>query len=103
MTKVAPMSRSFLRRAAVVLASGALICFCSCERHYPSELEEGENAQTGIAHHEPHGKGDAKRHEKKADEHGDTQSRATTAMSVTPPPASPGPTTANFFPTASPH
>ncbi|MFN2508320.1 MAG: hypothetical protein ABR589_06060 [Chthoniobacterales bacterium] len=99
MTTVAPM-RPFFRRAVVVAAVFSVLFYWSCERHKPSELAHGtehakshaeedaatERAQEGEDHDEPDDS---------------DQMRATTAMSVTPPPASPTP--ANFFPTASPH
>ncbi|HYJ07173.1 MAG TPA: hypothetical protein VEX43_18735, partial [Chthoniobacterales bacterium] len=67
------LMRSFLRRAGLILAAGALACFLSCERHHPDEL------------HHPHH--DAK---SPAGDH-----HATTHASPSPEARS---TPANFFP-----
>ncbi|MBA3544158.1 MAG: hypothetical protein H0T83_06940 [Chthoniobacterales bacterium] len=102
MTIVPPMRRSLFREAAVFTFAAALVCFCSCERHRADELpSHEENANSEAAAHEHADK--QKEKPARSDERGDSQSRATTAMSVTPPPASPSLTPANFFPTATPH
>ncbi len=92
--------RFLFRKIAVVSSAAILIFFCSCERHHPDELPVEEHAQSETANRE---------HAEHANKHGrdqnhpDDQSRATTAMSVTPPPASPAATPAEFFPENSPH
>ncbi|MDQ3119856.1 MAG: hypothetical protein M3Q89_09870 [Verrucomicrobiota bacterium] len=102
MTTVPPMRRSLLRKAAVLTSAAALICFCSCERHRAGELPSHDSHANSEAADHAHADGKAEK-PGHGTEHGDTQNRATTAMSVTPPPATPGPTPVNFFPTATPH
>ncbi len=90
------MSRSSLRRFAVSATAIAIVCFCSCERHYPSELAEpSEHVKSEAAAKEaPHDKA-------KADEHrtmGDQQQMSTTALTPTPAATAP-----QFFPENSPH
>jgi len=83
------------RKFAVTGAALALICFCSCERHHPSELPpEGEHVKSEAAAKEaPHN--NATINERRA--MGDQQQQSTTAL--TP---SPSPTPANFFPSPTP-
>ncbi len=102
MTTVAPMARFTFRNVALLTSAAALICFCSCERHTAGELPVHEEHASSNAADRAHADGTTEK-QGPGPEHGDMQSRATTAMSVTPPPGSPSPTAVNFFPTASPH
>jgi len=82
--------RPFLRKAAVLMASAALIFFCSCERHNPEELYHGGHSAAGAADHshrasDPHG------HATEGNKHGSAH-----------PAASPLGTPAQFFPSATP-
>jgi hypothetical protein len=56
---VPDLMRSFLRRAGLILATGSLVFFLSCERHHVGELPgEHETKAPGEEHasttHEPH-------------------------------------------------
>jgi hypothetical protein len=73
--------RSFLRKAGLVLATGSLVFFLSCERHHVGELEG-------------HTEGDAPhQHDMKSD-----QPTATTNHSHTAQTPDPRNSPANFFP-----
>ena len=98
MNTVPPMS-ALLRQIIALSGSLAVVCSFSCERHRPEELAgHGEHVRSEASKHE---QPSAKEKEAHATSHGDDQHRATTAMSVTPPPASATP--ANFFPSPTPH
>ncbi|MDQ6764837.1 MAG: hypothetical protein M3Z22_01860 [Verrucomicrobiota bacterium] len=85
-----PRMRLFLREFAVVSAATAIVCFCSCERHHPSELPvEGEHAKAMTTDGAPR--------ERAVDERVPMP-----ATAFTPTPA-PSPSAAQFFPENSPH
>ena len=73
--------RPFLRKACLILATGSLVFFLSCERHHVSELAGDHHAETKAPAHE----------------HGATteQPAETTHTSPTPGPRN---SPANFFP-----
>ncbi|HKP92902.1 MAG TPA: hypothetical protein VJS88_03320 [Chthoniobacterales bacterium] len=74
--------RSFLRRTGLVLATGSLVFFLSCERHHVGELT-GETEADAPSH----------QHETKSD-----QPTATTQHSHTSQTPEPPNSPANFFP-----
>jgi hypothetical protein len=74
--------RLFLRRAALILATGSLVFFLSCERHRVGELPD-----------EQHASAPAEKQETKSD-----QPTATTQHSHTSQSPEPRNTPANFFP-----
>jgi hypothetical protein len=43
--------RSFLRRAGLILATGSLVFFLSCERHHVGELPLEEQAKVPAEEH----------------------------------------------------
>ncbi|HEX8078206.1 MAG TPA: hypothetical protein VF511_10365 [Chthoniobacterales bacterium] len=93
--------RDLFRQLGLVAAAVAVVFYCSCERHHPSELAHGEeHAKSGAAAHELSEGAKKQPSDEKARD--TDQAIATTAMSVTPPPKE-SPTPANFFPTATPH
>jgi hypothetical protein len=73
--------RSFLRKAGLVLATGSLVFFLSCERHHVGELEGRTEGDP------PH------QHDTKSD-----QPASTTNASHTSQTAEPRNSPANFFP-----
>ncbi|HVF72134.1 MAG TPA: hypothetical protein VM940_11060 [Chthoniobacterales bacterium] len=82
--------RFILRRTALVLATGSLVFFLSCERHHVGELHGDQHADPHAEH-----KADAppERHDSKTD-----QSQATTHHSHTAQTPAPPNSPANFFP-----
>jgi len=78
--------RLFLRRAALILATGSLVFFLSCERHHVRELA-GEHKTETKASTEEH------QHDSKAEE-----PTAATRQSHTSQSPAPRNSPANFFP-----
>src|SRR5438270_13388138 len=81
---VADPMRLFLRRPGLILATGSLVFFLSCERHAVGELPSEQPSET---------KAHAKEHESKSDQPTSTTNTSHTAQ--TPAPRN---SPANFFP-----
>jgi hypothetical protein len=77
--------RLFLRRAALILATGSLVFFLSCERHHVGELPDEQHAAPPEKKHETH--------DMRSD-----QPTSTTQHSHTSQTPEPRNTPANFFP-----
>jgi len=78
------LMRLFLRRAGLILATGSLVFFLSCERHTVGELPNEQARET---------KAPAKEHDSQSD-----QPTSTTNTSHTSQTAAPRNSPANFFP-----
>ena len=82
----AELMRLFLRRAALILATGSLVFFLSCERHHVGELAGDHKTENKASteEHQPDSKAD--------------QPAATSHQSHTSPSPAPRNSPANFFP-----
>ncbi|HEX8077760.1 MAG TPA: hypothetical protein VF511_08090 [Chthoniobacterales bacterium] len=80
--------RSFLRKAGLILATGSLVFFLSCERHHVGELH-GDETGSGAEEHKSHAKETPSESER---------STATTNRSHTSQTPEPRNSPANFFP-----